>query len=155
LLRGFRAIPERARAQGFFEQEASLKLDVLFRIAAVYMAVVGLGLIILPGKFGVGALPPDASVELLTFLRLWGSPLLGIAVLDWMSRNTEPSKARDAIIAGNTVGFATIAAIDIWGAFGGGRPAHKVFAVVHLLFAIAFFWVGRRNLSASTARPGV
>jgi hypothetical protein len=128
-----------------------MKLGMLLRIAAIYMAIVGLGLILVPRQFGVGALPPDPSVELLAFLRLWGSPLLGIAVLDWMSRNAEPSRSRDAIILGNTVGFAAIAAVDIWGTFGGGRPVTKVFAVVHLLFALAFVWIGRKNRSALIA----
>jgi hypothetical protein len=125
---------------------------VLLRIAAVYMFAVAIGLIFAPRQFGVGALPPDPSVELLAFLRLWGSPLLGIAVLDWMSRDAPPSKTLDAVIVGNTVGFAAIAAIDIWGTFGGGRPITKVFAVVHLLFALAFVFVGRKSMSTSATR---
>jgi hypothetical protein len=129
-----------------------MKLGVLLRIAAIYMALVGLGLIFAPRRFGVGAMPADASTELIAFLRLWGSPLLGIAVLDWMARDAEPSKARDAIILGNIVGFAAIAAIDVWGSFGGGRAVHKVFAVVHLLFALAFVSAGRRSM-ASKAPP--
>jgi hypothetical protein len=116
------------------------------------MAVVGLGLIFAPQAFGVGAVPTDASAALIAFLRLWGSPLLGIAVLDWMARDAEPSKARDAIILGNTVGFAAIAAVDVWGSFGGGRPVTKVFAIVHLLFAAAFLWAGRRDMSTRTDR---
>jgi hypothetical protein len=129
-----------------------VKLSILLPIAAVYMALVGLGLIFAPQAFGVGAIPPDAPAALIAFLRLWGSPLLGIAVLDWMARDAEPSKARDAIILGNIVGFAAIAAVDVWGSFGAGRPAHKVFAIVHLLFAAAFFWAGRRSLSSRTDR---
>jgi hypothetical protein len=111
------------------------------------MGLVGLGLIFVPRQFGVGALPPDASIELIAFLRLWGSPLLGIAVLDWLSRDAEPSRTRDAIILGNIVGFASIALVDIWGSLGGGRPVTKVFAVVHLVFAVAFILVGRRSMS--------
>jgi|SRR5690606_4069242 len=125
-----------------------MSLGVLLRIAAVYMALVGLGLIFAPRAFGVGALPADPSIELVAFLRLWGAPLLGIAVLDWMARDEGPSKARDAIIFGNTVGFGAIALIDIWGSFGGGRPITKVFAVVHLLFALAFVLAGSRSLSS-------
>jgi hypothetical protein len=125
-----------------------MKLGVLLRIGAVYMALVGLGLIFAPRRFGVGAIPEDAPRELIAFLRLWGSPLLGIAVLDWMARDAEPSKARDAVIMGNIVGFAAIAAIDVWGSFGGGRAVHKVFAVVHMLFALAFVWAGRRSMSS-------
>lgn len=125
-----------------------MKLGVLLRVAAIYMALVGIGLIVSPKDFGVGAVPPDASTELIAFLRLWGSPLLGIAVLDWMARNEPASRARDAIILGNLVGFAAIAAVDIWGSFGGGRPVTKVFAVVHSLIALAFVVVGRREMSS-------
>jgi len=127
-----------------------MKLNTLLTIAAIYMALVGLGLIFAPQAFGRGAVPTDASEELIAFLRLWGSPLLGIAVLDWMARNVEPSKARDAIILGNIVGFAAIAAVDLWGVLSGGRELTKVFVIIHLLFAMAFIWVGRRSMSAGT-----
>jgi hypothetical protein len=127
-----------------------MKLGALLRIAAIYMALVGLGLTFAPRAFGVGAMPADASAELIAFLRLWGSPLLGIAVLDWVARDAEASKARDAVILGNLVGFAAIAAVDVWGALGGGRGVHKVFAVLHLLFALSFAWAGRRNWSRET-----
>src|SRR5690606_34942208 len=93
----------------------TMKLGFLLRVAAIYMAVVGLGLILAPKAFGVGAVPADASPELIAFLRLWGSPLLGIAVLDWKVRDAEPSQTRDAIILGNIVGFSVIAAVDVWG----------------------------------------
>lgn len=82
-----------------------MNLGVLLRIAAIYMGIVGLGLILAPRAFGRGALPADASTALIAFLRLWGSPLLGIAVLDWLARDAGPSKARDAIILGNMIGF--------------------------------------------------
>jgi hypothetical protein len=96
---------------------------------------------------------PDTSIQkraspnvLIAFLRLWGSPLLGIAVLNWIARNADPSSARNAIILGNIVGFAAIAVMDLWGSFSGGRPVTKVFVVVHLLFAVAFIWVGRKSV---------
>lgn len=125
-----------------------MNLRILRSIAAIYMGLVGLGLIFFPQAFGTGAVPPDASPALIAFLRLWGSPLLGIAVLNWMARNAEPSTTRNAIIGGNIVGFAAIAAMDVWGTFSGGRPVTKVFVVVHLLFAVAFIWVGRKNVPA-------
>ena len=78
-----------------------MKLSVLLSIAAIYMALVSLGLIFAPQAFGVGAVPADASPALIAYLRLWGSPLLGIAVLNWKIRNAEPSSARDAVILGN------------------------------------------------------
>ena len=124
-----------------------MTLRILLRIAAIYMALVGFGLIFAPQRFGVGAVPLDASAALIAYLRFFGSPFLGIAVLNWMARNAEPSTARNAIIVGNIVGFAAIAALDLWGLSTGARPLTKVFAIIHLLFAVAFIWVGRMNMS--------
>lgn len=137
--------------QSSIEGNFPVKLSILLTIAAVYMALAGLGFIFAPQSFGVGAVPTDASAALIAYLRLFGSPFLGIAVLNWTARNAEPSTARDAIILGNTVGFATIAALDVWGSFSGARELTKVFAIIHLLFAVAFIWVGRRSMSAKTS----
>ena len=68
-----------------------MRLRILLSIAAIYRALVALGLIFAPQRFGVGAVPPDASAALIAYLRLFGSPFLGIAVLNWMARNAEPS----------------------------------------------------------------
>ena len=126
-----------------------MTLRILLSIASIYLACVGLGLIFAPQRFGVGAVAPGASAELVAYLRLFGGPLLGIAVLNWMARDAEPSMARNAIILGNVVGFTAIAALDLWGLFSGARPLTKAFAMIHLLFAVAFIWVGRMNMSGS------
>ena len=124
-----------------------MKLDNLLTTSAIYMALVGIGLIFFPQAFGRGAIPIDASAALICYLRLWGSPLLGIALLDWMVRKEGASKARDAIILGNTVGFAGITLLDGWGLLHDARPITKVFVVVHLAFTLAFIIIGRRNFS--------
>ena len=69
-----------------------------------------------------------------------------------MTRNAEPSSARNAIILGNIVGFAAIAALDLWGLSSGARPLRKVFAMIHLLFAVAFICVGRMSMSGRRRR---
>src|SRR5687768_13935429 len=92
-----------------------MKLKTLFIMASVYLAAAGLGFILIPEVFGVGAVPSNPSPELITYLRVFGSPLLGIAILDWTVRNEGPSSARNAIVLGNIVGFGVIAALDIWG----------------------------------------
>ena len=113
--------------------------------------LVGLGFIFAPHTIGIDAVPTDASAALIAYLRLFGSPFLGIAVLNWTARNAEPSTARNAIILGNIVGFGAIAPLDVWGLFSGARPLTKVFAIIHLLFAVAFIWVGRMSISAKTS----
>jgi hypothetical protein len=127
-----------------------MKLSILLSIAAIYMALVGLGLIFAPQTIGIDAIPADASAALMAYLRLFGSPFLGIAVLNWTARNAEPSTARNAIIFGNMVGFGAIAALDVWGLFSGARSLTKAFAIIHLLFAVAFIWFGRMSLSVKT-----
>jgi hypothetical protein len=115
-------------------------------ISAVYLALVGLGLMFAPLKFGVGAVPADASPELLALLRLLGGPFLGIAVLNILSRNAAPSSTRNAIILANLIGFGAVAANDIHGVFSGeAREIAKVFLVVHLAFTLAFAWAWRKR----------
>jgi hypothetical protein len=116
-----------------------MKLKVVLSIAAAYMALVGVGMMFVPHLFGVGAVPADAPPALIAFLRIFGGPCLGIAVLNWVARDVEPSSGRNAIVLGNLVGFACVAASDIWSVFSGGaRPIAKLFLVVHVSMTIAF-----------------
>jgi uncharacterized protein (TIGR02246 family) len=62
-----------------------------------------------------------------------------------------PSRARDAIILGNIVGFGAIAVLDLWGMASGARQLTSVFAIIHLLFTIAFIGVGRRSMSGQAS----
>ena len=84
-----------------------------------------------PRQIGIDAFPPDASPALLAYLRIFGGPMVGIAVLNWLARNAEPSSARDAIILANLVGFACVASMDIWSvSTGTSRPVAKLFLVI-------------------------
>ena len=124
-----------------------MKLKLVLTIAAVYLGLLGLGFMVAPREIGVGAVPPDASPALVAYLRIFGGPCLGVAVLNWLARNAEASAAREAIIIANIVGFAAVSAMDIWGVFGGGaRPIAKVFLVIHLLMTVGFI-VARRTSS--------
>ena len=129
-------------------------------LSALYLAAVGLGLMLFPLQFGVGAVPRDASPELIALLRLLGGPFLGIAVLNWLARNARPSPELSAILIANIVGFGLVAANDVWGvATGEAREVAKIFLVVHLLFTLAFIAAARSNwgaiskLESSTRRP--
>ena len=130
-------------------QEPIIKLKAVLTVSAIYQAVVGLGMMLAPRQFGIDAVPPDASPALIAFLRIFGGPMLGIAVLNWMARNAEPSTARNAIVLANIVGFGCVALVDVWGVFtGGARPIAKLFLVIHLLLTAAFVVAWRTNMRA-------
>ncbi|TXL61426.1 hypothetical protein [Aeromicrobium terrae] len=126
----------------------------LLTIASVYLAVIGLALLIVPAQFGVDAVPDDPSSELLALLRLLGGPLLGISVMDWMARNVDPSSMVNTVLLGNVVGFGFVAGNDVVGvATGNARDLAAIFLVVHLALAIAFVvaWVRAREGAAPAA----
>jgi hypothetical protein len=126
-----------------------MKLSIVLATAAIYMALVGLGMMFVPHYFGVGAVPPDAPPALIAFLRIFGGPCLGIAVLNWLSRNAEPSRTRDAVVLGNIVGFGAVATMDIWGVLSGdARETAKLFLVIHLLLTFAFVFAFRGSARA-------
>ena len=108
-------------------------------LSALYLAAIGLALMVVPLRFGVGAVPADASPELVALLRLLGGPFLGIAVLNWLSRDAAAGAGLRAVLLANLVGFGAVAANDVWGvASGEARAIARVFLVVHALFALAF-----------------
>ena len=128
-----------------------MKLNVVLMISALYMALLGLGFVFAPQAIGIGAVPADASAALIAYLRVFGSTFIAIAALNWTARNAEASTARNAIVLGNVVGFGPAAVLDVWGVLSGGRSLALVFAVIHLLLAVAFMWAGRANRPAQTS----
>jgi len=127
-----------------------MNLKPVLLASSFYLALVGLGVMFVPRYFGVGAVPPDASPALIEFLRIFAGPCIGIAVLNWLARDAEPSTALRAIVLANIVGFGCVAASDIWGvSHGDSRPIAKAFLVVHLLFTLAFVAAGRATLTAA------
>lgn len=115
-------------------------------LSSLYLAGIGFGLMLFPLQFGVGAVPTDASPELIALLRLLGGPFLGIAALNWLSRDAEPSTALRAVLFANIVGFGAVAANDVWGvASGEAREIAKAFLIIHLLFTLAFIMAARAS----------
>ena len=120
-------------------------LKLTFMLSALYLTLIGLGLMFFPLQFGVGAVPANASPQLIALLRLLGGPFLGIAVLNWLSRNSAAASLR-AVLLANIIGFGAVAANDLWGiANGESRELAKWFVVVHLLFTSAFAVAARRS----------
>jgi hypothetical protein len=111
----------------------------MLTISSIYLGVLGLGFMLAPRQIGIEAVPADAPPALIAYLRLFGGPFIGIAVLNWLTRDAEPSTTRRAIIVANAVGFACVAAMDVWGVFGGtARAVARVFLVVHVLMTAGF-----------------
>jgi hypothetical protein len=121
-----------------------MNLKTVLIASAIYLGLVGFGVLFVPRYFGIGAIPPDAPPALIAFLRIFAGPCLGIAVLNWMARDAEPSPARNAIVLANIVGFGCVTAVDVVGVFSGdARQLAKAFLAIHLLFTIAFVMAGR------------
>ncbi len=113
-------------------------LKLTLTASAIYLALVGVGLMFFPLWFGVGAVPADATPELVALLRLLGGPFLGIAALNWLSRNSDRSLLKPVLLA-NFIGFGAVAANDLIGiATGQSRDLAKIFVVIHLVFALLF-----------------
>jgi hypothetical protein len=126
-----------------------MKPSLLLTVSAIYLALIGILLQVDPvTTFGLDA---NASALLITNLRIPLSLLLAIAVINWFARKSDASSARDAIFLGNTVAFAFVAIGDfVASVMSGGDPLSLVFSGIALLFAIAFFVVGRANMSTVT-----
>ena len=124
-----------------------MTLRAMLTVSAVYLGVLGIGFMFAPLQIGIDAVPADASLALIAYLRIFGGPILGIAVLNWMARNVEPSPARNAIVLGNIVGFGCVTLMDVWGVFSGdARLVAKVFLVIHLLMTVGFVMAERASM---------
>ena len=127
-----------------------MKLKPLLTASALYLGILGVGFMLVPQRAGIGAVPVDPAPALLAYLRIFGGPMVGIAVLNWLARNAEPSSALNAIVIANAVGFTCVASMDVWGVFSGAaRPIAKIFLIIHLAFAVAFIMASRGGAVAS------
>lgn len=123
--------------------------NILLPLSAIYLALVGCALMLVPRQFGVGAVPSDASPELVALLRLLGGPFLGIATLNWLTRRFEGAVLRPILLA-NLIGFGAVALNDVWGVTSGeARELAKPFLVIHGMFALSFLFALGSAKSAS------
>jgi hypothetical protein len=126
-----------------------MKPKLLLTLSSVVIAIFGLLGILVPVTTAYGF---DVSMPgyLNATARIPQGFYLGIALMNWLARNAEPSKARDAIFIGNAVGFvlwALLVAITVL--TPGAQPAGWAYVAIFLLFAAAFFMVGRANMSTN------
>ncbi|PKN92152.1 MAG: hypothetical protein CVU44_16090 [Chloroflexi bacterium HGW-Chloroflexi-6] len=124
-----------------------MKLKIILLVAAVYMALIGIGHLLAPVAMSAGVIPADASAGIAAFLRHYSALFLAIAVMNWMARNAEPSPARSAIVTANIIVFALGATLDVLAVLSGAGPAGLVPASINLLIALAFLWAARAKVS--------
>jgi hypothetical protein len=124
-----------------------MKPKFILTVAAIYLALVGLGLLLAPTTTVLG-LDPGTPPLVVAQLRAFSDVFIGIAVLNWAARNSEPSKARDAIFLGNAVGFTMSAILGTLVGLAGGQVISWVFTALSLFCAVAFIVVGRANRSS-------
>jgi hypothetical protein len=126
-----------------------MKPKLLLTLASIEIALIGLLGLLVPTtiSYGFEVNMPDYFNAT---ARIPFSLFFGLAVVNWFARNAEASKARDAIFVGNTVGhilWAILVTITVL--TPGAQPAGWVAVVIYLIFAIAFFVVGRANMSTT------
>jgi hypothetical protein len=128
-----------------------MKPKLLLTLASIEIALIGLLGVFIPttSSYGFEVNMPDYFNAT---ARIPFSLFFGLAVVNWFARNAEASKARDAIFIGNTVGHVLWAVlVAITALTPGAQPAGWVAVIIYLLFAIAFFLVGRANMSTNAS----
>ncbi len=119
---------------------------LLLTVSAIYLGLAGFGVLISPPLVLGDVLGADTSASLIATLRGFAASFMGIAVLNWTARNAGPSKARNAILLGNTVGFGLSAILEVIAALSGGPALSWLFAGLGLLFAVGFFLAVREDM---------
>jgi len=126
-----------------------MKPKFILTFAGIYLALVGLGLLLAP-TYTVMGLDAGTSPLVIAQLRAMSDVFLGIAVLNWAARNAEASKARDAIFLGNTVGFGLSVILGAVVSITGGLIVSWVFTALSLFCVVGFIVVGRANMSTAS-----
>jgi hypothetical protein len=122
-----------------------MKLSTLQIISAIYLALVGIGMLIVPDAIVFGALGENPLPGLVAALRAEGGTLVSITVLSWMARDVQPSKVRDAIVVCNIVGYGLVTITGIVGQVSGAPRQALLFAIIHAVFTIMFTMVYIRD----------
>ena len=121
-----------------------MKPKLLFTASAIYLALAGLGMFLLPQLTVSGALT-GVPVDVVSLVRGNGASIFAFGVLLWFARDADASKARNAIFVASAVAAGSAAVLDVWGLLGGGPVFLGPLAVVDALLAVAFILVGRAN----------
>ncbi len=129
-----------------------MSLALLLTISSIYLALLGLGTLIVPTTVMAGALDPSALV-LVDTLRGLGGGLIALALVNWMARNSDDSKARQALVVGDIVGFVFAAIFGIVAVLHGYPVYGWVLVLIDVLLAIGIFVTGMTGTAAPAPAP--
>ena len=123
----------------------------MFTIAAVYGIVIGLAGLLAPGTMAtMGGLPASSGWFMVG--RFMGVANIGLALIAWLVRNADASKARDGVTMGFFIFFSLHALTSLYGQFTDTSTSmHWIMAAVQGLIAVGFFMAGKASMSASTS----
>ena len=118
-----------------------MKLSNLLVVAAVIAAFFGIGLILVPGPLlAIYGMTVDKTGTVIA--QLFGSLLVGFAVLNWFARTVTDPEARRAVVLGNLAGDAVGFVVIVLGQLSGVANALGWSNVaIYLLLTVAFAYV--------------
>jgi len=117
------------------------------------MIVLGLAQLLAPTAMVTGAgMGESSSPAFLMTVRFAGVEFLGLGLIAWLVRNTETSKARDAVTLGFTIYFALHALTSLYGQLTDiSSPVGWVAVILQGLLTAGFFVAGRASMSKSAS----
>jgi hypothetical protein len=129
-----------------------MKLGVLLKVNAAIAAAFGLGFVLVPAEL-VAMYGVELPVGPAVVARLFGSLLVGLAVMSWQARAAPPSDGLRAIVLGffvsDALGFVLSVHGEVTGAVNAlGWSTVALYALLAVGFGIFAF-----GKSVATARP--
>lgn len=125
-----------------------IKLNIVLIIVSIPMFIMGLGMTFATSSI-LGSLGHDVNPASLHFARATGGAVLGIAFITFLARNSGPSQARNALVAGLSVFFLLEAIVDLRAIMNGTYGAEAWFTGVipWLIFLILMILAGRNAMA--------
>ncbi len=116
----------------------------ILTVNSIYAAIIAVASIFIPVAVQeIGGVDINDFTTNLT--RLVGALSVGYGLTSWLMRNEGPSGARRAFLLGSGGGYIVVAVIFVFNWFSTEDVGINawVYAVVALLFAVAFLYLGR------------
>ena len=125
-----------------------MKLKTLFIISAAVLALLGLGLIFFLEPLMLARTGSVPNILTAHVARQFGTAILAISVISWLSRNSGNSSARNAVVIGLTVLFVLLPIETVFAiARGSESQEGYLLVVIFGLLAVGFILIGKPSFS--------